>query len=160
MADYNFEDKTSAEIVGSYTSYKGKITTATRKLELLSDLQSKSYSAVTATSINKQIWKTERIVDILAALAAWLQDHMYEKADYFVNEAENLVERVRVCADLSIKLHHAHTIDNKGPGQNPIAPNVAPVGAGAVTEPDQELRPPKLHNDTTCLLYTSPSPRD
>ena len=56
---------------------------ATRKLELLLDLQSKSYSAVTATNINDQIAKTERIVDILAALAAWLQDHMYEKADYF-----------------------------------------------------------------------------
>ena len=66
-----------------------------------------------------------------------------------MKEAENLVERVRVCADLSIKLHHAHTIGNKGPGQNPTAPNVAPVGAGAVTKPDQELRPPKLHNDTT-----------
>ena len=38
MAEYNFEDKTSAEIVGSYNSYKGKNTTATRKLELLLDL--------------------------------------------------------------------------------------------------------------------------
>ena len=149
MADYYFEDKTSAKIVGSYTSYKGKDTTATRKLELLLDLQSKCYSAVTATSINEQISKTERIVDILNALAAMLQDNKYEKADDFVKEAENLVERVRVCADLSIKLHHSHTIGNKGPGQNPVAPNVAPVGAGAVTKPDQELRPPKLHNDTT-----------
>ena len=66
-----------------------------------------------------------------------------------MKEAENLIERGRVCADLSIKLHHAHTIDNKGPGQNPTAPNVAPVRAGAVTKPDQELRPPKLLNDTT-----------
>ena len=76
---------------------------ATRKLELLLDLRSKSYSAVTATSINEQISKTEHIVDILPALAAWLQDHKYEKADDFVKEAENLVELVRVCADLSIK---------------------------------------------------------
>ena len=38
---------------------------------------------------------------------------------------------------------------NRGPGQNPAAPNVAPAGAGAVTKPDQELRPPKLNNDTT-----------
>ena len=34
-------------------------------------------------------------------------------------------------------------------GQNQAAPNVAPAGAGAVTKPDQELRPPKLNNDTT-----------
>ena len=81
MADYNFEDKTSAEIVGSYTSCKGKNTTATRKLELLLDLQSKNYSAVTATSINEQISKTECIVDILAALAAWLQDNKYEQQE-------------------------------------------------------------------------------
>ena len=38
---------------------------------------------------------------------------------------------------------------NRGPGQNPAAPNVAPAGACAVTKPDQELRPPKLANDTT-----------
>ena len=116
MAEYNFEDKTSAEIVGSYTPYKGKNTTATRKLELLLELQWKNYPAVTATSINEQISKTECIVDILAALATWLQDNKYEKADDFVKEADNLVECVCVCADLSIKLHHAHTIGNKGPG--------------------------------------------
>ena len=91
----------------------------------------------------------ECIVDILAALAAWLKYNNYEKADDFVKEAKNVVERVRVCADLSIKLHHAHTSGNRGPGQNPAAPNVAPVGAGAVTKPDRELCPPKLHNDTT-----------
>ena len=43
----------------------------------------------------------EPFVDILAALAAWLKENNYEKADDFVKEAENLVERVRVCADLS-----------------------------------------------------------
>ena len=127
MADYDFEDKDASDMVGSYTLYKVKNTTGTRKLELLLDLQSKSYSAVTATNFNDQITKTERIVGILASLAAWLQDHKYEKADDFVKEAENLVARVRVCADLSIKLQHAHTIGNKGPCQNPTAPKVALV---------------------------------
>ena len=79
---------------------------ATRKLEILLDLHSKNYSAVTATSINEQISKTEHIIDILAALAAWLQDNKYEKADDFVKEAENLVERVRVCADQAIYCRH------------------------------------------------------
>ena len=40
MADYDFEDKDASDIVGSYTLYKGKNTTATRKLELLLDLKS------------------------------------------------------------------------------------------------------------------------
>ena len=81
MADYDFEDKDASDIFGSYTytSYKGKNTTATRKLELLLDLQSKNYSAVTATSINDQIAKTERIVNILTTLAAWLKDNNYKK---------------------------------------------------------------------------------
>ena len=100
MADYDFEDRDTSDIVGSYTSYKGKNTTAIRKPELLLDLQSKNYPAVTATSINDQIAKTERIVDILAALAAWPKENNYKKADYFVKEADNFVERVRVCADL------------------------------------------------------------
>ena len=52
MADYNFEGKDQTNILGSYNSYKGKHTTAARKLELLLDLQSKNYSAVTNASIN------------------------------------------------------------------------------------------------------------
>ena len=53
MADYNFDNKEVDDIVASYTAYKGKFTTASRKLELLIDLQSKNYSAVTATNINE-----------------------------------------------------------------------------------------------------------
>jgi len=61
MADYNFDNKEVDDIVASYTAYKGKYTTASRKLELLLDLQSKNYSAVTATNINDQLAKTERV---------------------------------------------------------------------------------------------------
>ena len=63
MADYNFNDKEVDDIVASYTAYKGKFTTASRKLELLVDLQSKKYSAVTATNINDQ--STKAVIDIL-----------------------------------------------------------------------------------------------
>ena len=38
MADYDFEDKVESDILASYNSYKGKCTTAARKLELLPDL--------------------------------------------------------------------------------------------------------------------------
>ena len=38
MADYNFDNKEVDDIVASYTAYKGKFTTASRKLELLVDL--------------------------------------------------------------------------------------------------------------------------
>ena len=62
MAEYNFDDKEVDDIVASYTAYKGKFTTASRKLELLVDLQSKNYSAVTATNINEHLAKTERVV--------------------------------------------------------------------------------------------------
>ena len=62
MADYNFDNKEVDDIVASFTAYKGKYTTASRKLELLVDLQSKNYSAVTATNINEHLAKTERVV--------------------------------------------------------------------------------------------------
>ena len=42
MADYNFDNEEVDDIVASYTAYKGKFTTASRKLELLIDLQSKN----------------------------------------------------------------------------------------------------------------------
>ena len=135
MADYNFDNKEVDDIFTSYTAYKGKHTTASRKLELLLDLQSKNYSAVTATNINEQLAKTERIVDILAALAECLKVNRHPKRDEFIEETGTWTEQVRVFAETSIKLHHAHTVGNRGPGQNPAAPNVAPAGAGA------ELRP-------------------
>ena len=53
-----------------------------------------------------------------------------------MKESDVWVDRVRAFADLSIKLHHAHSVGNRGPGQNPAAPNVAPPGAEAVTKPD------------------------
>ena len=149
MADYNFNNKEVDDIVASYTAYKGKFTSASRKLELLVDLQSKNYSAVMATNINEHLVKTERIVDILAALAEWLRVNRHPKREEFILETDTWSEQVRAFADSAIKLHHAHTVGNRGPGQNPAAPNVAPAGAGAVTKADQELWPPKLNNDTT-----------
>ena len=65
MADYNFDNKEVDDIVASYTAYKGKFTTTSRKLELLVDLQSKKNSAVTATHINEHLAKTERVIDCL-----------------------------------------------------------------------------------------------
>ena len=56
-------------------------TTASRKLELLLDLQSKNYSAITATNIHDQLAQTERVEDILAALAEWLKVNRHPKRD-------------------------------------------------------------------------------
>ena len=69
MADYDFEGKDEPAVLGSYNSYKGKRTTAARKLELLLDLHSKDYSAITSASINDCLKSCERIVEILAAQA-------------------------------------------------------------------------------------------
>ena len=146
MADYVFEGKDEADILGSYNSYKGKHTMAARKLELLLDLQSKNYSAVTNASINDQLGRTERIVEILAALANWLLENKHAKAKAFFDEAEGWVDQVRTYAEVAIKMHHAHTVGTRAPA---VPPDVAPAGAGAVTKPDQELRPTKLRSDTT-----------
>ena len=79
MADYDFEGKDQTDVLGSYNSYKGKHTTAARKLELLLDLQPKNYSPVTNAGINDQLSRTERIVEILAAQANWLLENKHAK---------------------------------------------------------------------------------
>ena len=96
MADYNLDNKEVDDIVASYryTAYKGKYTTASRKLELLLDLQSKNYSAVTATNINEQLAKTERVVDILAALAEWLKVNRHPKREEFIAKTATWSEQV------------------------------------------------------------------
>ena len=133
-------------VLGSYNSYKGKRTTAARKLELLLDLQSKAYSAVTSASINDCLKNNERIVEILAAQASWLLANKHAKGKDFVDESAAWVEEVRTYAELAIKLHHGHHVGANAPA---AGPGVAPAGAGAVTKPDQELRPAKLQKDTT-----------
>ena len=149
MADYTFEGKTQTDVLGSYNSYKGKHTTAAGKLELLLDLQGKNYSPVTNQSINDQLSRTERIVEILAAQANWLHENKHEKAKDFLDESADWVAQVRTYAEVAIKLHHKHSLGSKGPAVAPTAPGVAPPGVGAVTKPDQELRPSKLRSDTT-----------
>ena len=144
MADYDFEGKDEVAVLGSYNSYKGKRTTAARKLELLLDLQSKTYSAVTSSSINDCLKSCERIVEILAAQANWLLDNKHAKGKDFIDESTSWVEEVRTYADLAIQLHHKHHVGAAAPV---VAPGVAPAGTGAVTKPDQELRPAKLQKD-------------
>ena len=146
MADYNFEGKDEPTVLGSYNSYKGKRTTAARKLELLLDLQSKSYSSITSAQINDSLKQNERIVEILAAQAHWLLGNKHAKGKDFVDEAEAWVEQVRTYSDLAIQVHHKANVGAQGPA---VAPGVAPTMAGAVTKPDQELRPAKLQKDTT-----------
>ena len=144
MAEYDFGGKDEPTILGSYNSYKGKRTTAARKLELLLDLQSKSYSAITSAQINDSLKQNERIVEILAAQANWLLCNKHAKGKDFVAEADGWVEQVRTYSDLAIQVHHKANVGVQGQ-----APGVAPAGAGAVTKPDQELRPAKLQKDTT-----------
>ena len=86
MADYDFTGKDEPAVLGSYNSYKGKRTTAARKLELLLDLQSKDYSAITSASINDCLKNCERIVEILAAQANWLLANKHAKAKDFIEE--------------------------------------------------------------------------
>ena len=140
MADYDFEGKDEPTVLGSYNSYKGKRTTAARKLELLLDLQSKDYSAITSASINDCLKSCERIVEILAAQANWLLANKHAKAKDFIDKTTAWVEEVRTYADLSIQVHHKHNV-------GAIAPGAKPPSAGAVTKPDQELRPAKLQKD-------------
>ena len=144
MADYDFTGKDEPAVLGSYNSYKGKRTTAARKLELLLDLQSKDYSAITSASINDCLKNCERIVKILAAQANWLLANKHAKAKDFIDETTAWVEEVRTYADLSIQVHHKHNVGAAAPV---VPPGVAPPGAGAVTKPDQELRPAKLQKD-------------
>ena len=73
-------------------------------------------------------------------------DNKHAKGKDFVDESEAWVEEVRTYAELAITLHHGHNVGDKVP---PVARGVAPAGAGAVTKPDQELRPTKLQKDTT-----------
>ena len=123
MADYDFTGKDEPAVLGSYNSYKGKRTTAARKLELLLDLQSKDYSAITSASINDCLKNCERIVKILAAQANWLLANKHAKAKDFIDETTAWVEEVRTYADLSIQVHHKHNVGAAAPV---VPPGVAP----------------------------------
>ena len=106
MADYDFTGKDEPAVLGSYNSYKGKRTTAARKLEL----QSKDYSAITSASINDCLKTCERIVEILAAQANWLLANKHAKGKDFIDETTAWVEEVIMYADL------CNTVSRSFPG--------------------------------------------
>ena len=69
MADYDFEDKVEGDILASYYSYKGKKMTSCKKLDLLLDLQSKSFSVTSCKAIDAELARAEKYTSILSALA-------------------------------------------------------------------------------------------
>ena len=115
MADYDFEDKGEEDILASYYSYKGKKTTSCNKLDLLLDLQSKSFSVTSRKAIDAELSRAEKYTSILSALANWLTINESEKAEEYVAEAKHFVDQVAIAAALSIKIRHKQTV-------GPVAP--------------------------------------
>ena len=144
MADYDFEDKVEGDILASYYSYKGKKTTSCKKLDLLLDLQSKSFSVTSCKAIDAELSRAEKYTSMLSALANWLTINECEKAEEYTAEAKIFVDQVAIAAALSIQIRHKQTV---GP--------IAPVNAGFAgppvdsQKPVRELRPQTLQCEVT-----------
>ena len=141
------------EALRSYSSVKGHRTRVERLL-------SATYSSLSETRLNESLEKLQKHTHRLSDIAEYLASLKYAKARDHMEEVEDFKEVLNKCSDEVFKMQHdRHASRDAQPAQAALPQNPRPTSA---KPPTTELKPERLTHDasTTCLLYTSPSPRD
>ena len=82
-SDYDFTNKTLADVTVSYGNYKGKLGRVDRKINAQLALLHSSFSPVTSVTskhIAKDIEKADHFLDIISSIADWMAAERSEHA--------------------------------------------------------------------------------
>ena len=84
---YDFTGKTQAQVLRSYTSFKGWRTRSIDKVEQNLDLNERAFSQTTESQIKKDLANVEKYTDVLSQIANWLTveghaNHITETTQY------------------------------------------------------------------------------
>ena len=98
---YDFTGKTQAQVLGSFTSFKGWRTRNVDKVEQNLDLNEIAFSQTIESQIKKDLANVEKYTDMLSQIAKWLtleghanaHAHMTETAQFQLN-TKALITRV------------------------------------------------------------------
>ena len=114
-------------------------------------------SSTSEERINDRLEKLERHTLRLSDVKDYLVHLKYVRAIDHEEEVQEFLDILDKCSSNVFEvLHTRHAA-----AQAIVPPNQAPAAARPTPKaPTAELKPEKLAHDATCLLYTSPSPRD
>ena len=152
-------EMTLEEALRSYSSVKGHRTRVEREIGNFLRLLSATYSSPSETRLNESLEKLQKHTHRLSDIAEYLASLKYAKARDHIEEVEDFKEVLNKCSDEVFKIQH----DRHASGDAQLAQAAPPPRPQSVKPPVTELKPEKLTHDastSTCLLYTSPSPRD
>ena len=143
--EYDFGERTNAEVLLSYANYRGKLNRASGKIDTSMALLSASFSSQTAKNIQKELDKCDRWVDIMSQIADWMVSQKMESAKDHVTEVAGMAKTLAKGTDNYLQLMHMHT---QG-GNVTIDSDDESVHRGASAKPVSELRPKELAYDAT-----------
>ena len=83
---YDFTGKTQAQVLGSYTSFKGWRTRSIDKVEQNLDLNEREFSQTTESQIKKDLANVEKYTDVLTQIANWLTVEGHANAPAHITE--------------------------------------------------------------------------
>ena len=143
--EFNFGDRTNAEVLLSYANFRGKLNRSSGKIDTPMALLSTSFSSQTAKNIQKELDKCDRWVDIMSQIADWMVSQKMESAKDHVDEVAKMSKHLAKGTDNFLQLMHMHT---QG-GNVTIDSDDESVHRGASAKPVSELRPKELTYDAT-----------
>ena len=92
--EYDFGERTNAEVLLSYANFRGKLNRASGKIDTSMALLSVSFSSQTAKNIPKELDKCDRWVDIMSQIADWMISQKMESAKDHVTEVKGMATRL------------------------------------------------------------------
>ena len=138
--EYDFGERTNAEVLLSYANHRGKLNRASGKIDTSMTLLSTSFSSQTAKNIQKELDKCNRWVDIMSQIADWMVSQKMESAKDHITEVAGMAKTLAKGTDNYLQLMHMHT---QG-GNVTIDSDDESVHRGASAKPVSELRPKEL----------------
>ena len=84
---FDFTWKTAAQVLGSYSSFKGWRTRNVDKIEQNLDLNERAFSQTTEAQIKRDLSNVDKYSDILTQITNWLVIEAHAEADEHVRES-------------------------------------------------------------------------
>ena len=144
-----------------FNAHKGWKTRIVNAITRSSNLLSQSYHWDTLQTLKKDVFSLNKHMDALRFIAQWMEDEGYDEDHRFMDGMNEMEVEVAKVIGVCNEVIHASR-----PAPVPVIQAGQPAGAHGRVAADfamkiaSTLKPEKLRASDTCLLYTSPSPRD
>ena len=145
-SEYDFTNKTLANVTVSYGNYKGKLGRVDRKINAQLTLLHNSFSHVTSKHVAKDLEKAERFLDIMSSIADWMVAQKSEHAKDHADEVTQFIGAFELLQKNYMQLLHSAS---EG-GDVTLDSDDETVPKSSCAKPISELKPKELAYDASA----------